>query len=114
MKFMLGTKGKMTQVFDDTGVVRAATVITAGPLTVTQVKGKEKDGYEAAQVAFGSAKAKNVSKPVLGHGKGFAYRAFREMPLDGATYETGQVIDVTVFAPGDVVAVSAVSKGKGF
>jgi large subunit ribosomal protein L3 len=113
MKFMLGTKGKMTQVFDESGVVRAATVITAGPLTVTQVKGKDKDGYEATQVAFGAAKEKNTSKPVLGHAKGKAFRYFREMPiLEGS--EVGAQIDVTIFNPGDTVTVSAVSKGKGF
>ena len=53
MKFMLGTKGKMTQVFDEKGVVHAATAILAAPLTVTQVKTKEKDGYEAMQVGTG-------------------------------------------------------------
>lgn len=104
----------MTQVFDEAGVVRAATVITAGPLTVTQVKGKEKDGYEAAQVGFGVAKAKNISKPVLGHTKGTAYKALREMPTAGAKFELGQTLDVTVFAVGDTVTVSAISKGKGF
>src|SRR6185503_4821935 len=114
MKFMLGTKGKMTQVFDDSGVVRAATVITAGPLTVTQIKGKDTDGYEAAQVGFGTAKAKNLTKAELGHTKGTAYKTLREVPSAGATFELGQTIDVTVFAVGDTVAVSAISKGKGF
>ena len=104
----------MTQVFDDAGVVRAATIITAGPLTVTQVKGKEVDGYESAQVGFGVAKAKNVSKPVLGHTKGTAFKALREMPTAGATFELGQTIDVTVFTIGDTVTVSSISKGKGF
>jgi large subunit ribosomal protein L3 len=112
-KFMLGTKGKMTQVFDDAGVVRAVTVITAGPLTVIQVKGKEKDGYEAMQVGFGVAKAKNVTNPVLGHTKGIPFKLLRETPLDSAM-EVGQSIDVSIFNPGDTVAVSAVSKGKGF
>ncbi len=116
MKFILGTKGKMTQVFDDAGVVSAATVITASPLTLTQKKTKEKDGYEAAQYGFGTAKAKNLSKPVLGHTKGVAYVKLQEFPLtaETASLEPGSQIDVTVFAPGDVVAVSAISKGKGF
>ncbi len=109
---MLGTKGRMTQVFDETGAAHAATIITAGPLTVTQVKGKDKDGYEAAQVGFGTAKAKNLSKAVLGHTKGTAYKLIREMPLSGQ--ELGSNIDVTIFGVGDIVAVSAVSKGKGF
>jgi large subunit ribosomal protein L3 len=112
-KFMLGTKGRMTQVFDEAGVARAATIITAGPLTVVQVKNKDKDGYEAAQVGFGTAKAKNVTKPVLGHTKGAAYKLLRETPVEGAM-EVGQSIDVSIFNPGDTVEVSAVSKGKGF
>ena len=113
MKFMLGTKGRMTQVYDEAGVLRPATVVTAGPLTVVQLKGKDKDGYEAAQVGYGAAKAKNLTKAVLGHAKGTPFRFFREMPLEGQM-EVGKSIDVSVFNPGDVVAVSAVSKGKGF
>src|SRR3989338_6562910 len=56
MKFMLGTKGRMTQVFDDKGIVSAATIVNAGPLTVAQVKTAEKDGYAAVQVGFGTKK----------------------------------------------------------
>ena len=110
---MLGTKGKMTQVFNDTGEVFAATIITAGPLTVVQSKTKETDGYAAAQVGFGSRKEKNVSKPVLGHSKGTPFQYLREFTPDAAL-EVGSAIDVSIFTPGDVVAVSATSKGKGF
>lgn len=113
MKFILGTKGRMTQVFSDAGVVSPATIITAGPLTVTQVKTKEKDGYEAAQLGFGTRKEKNTPKPERGHLKDLPLvrhlREVRDMPA-----EKGATIDVSVFAPGDVVAVSAISKGKGF
>lgn len=113
-KFILGTKGRMTQVFDDKGQVSAATIITAGPLTVTQVKHKEKDGYEAVQVGFGIKKEKNVAKPQQGHLKDLAmFRYMREFPAGGEN-ERGKTIDVSVFAPGDVVHVSAISKGKGF
>ena len=111
MKFMLGTKGRMTQVFDDKGVVSAATVVTAGPLTVTQIMGKEKQGYEAAQVGFGTKKESRVNKAQSTK----PFRVLREFPTDeGAKLEAGQTIDVSIFVPGDVVAVSAVSKGKGF
>jgi len=58
MKFMLGTKGKMTQVFDDKGVVSAATLIVAGPLVATQVKTADKDGYASVQFGFGTKKKK--------------------------------------------------------
>ena len=111
---MLGTKGRMTQVFDDKGAVSAATLITAGPLTVTQVKSKEKDGYEAVQVGFGSKKEKNVGKPQKGHLKGLSmFRYMREFPAEGEN-ERGATIDASAFSPGDIVEVSAVSKGKGF
>lgn len=115
MKFMLGTKGRMTQVFDDKGIVTPATIITAGPLTITQVKTADADGYDAVQVGLGMRKEKNVSAAVRGHLKDLAtfryLREFRAMPSEGAR---GDGIDVSVFVPGDVVEVSAVSKGKGF
>jgi large subunit ribosomal protein L3 len=114
MKFMLGTKGKMTQVFNDKGEVSAATVITAGPLTVTQVKTSEKDGYVAVQVGFGAIKEKNLTAPLRGHLKDLSpVRTLREFPLEGEQAR-GNTIDVSVFTPGDIVAVSAISKGKGF
>lgn len=123
MKFMLGTKGRMTQVFNDAGVVSAATVITAGPLTVTQVKTKEVDGYDAAQVGFGTRKEKNTNSAAKGHLKDLALvRHIQEFtlaaPRHGQAPESalnrGDIIDVTVFNPGDIVEVSAISKGKGF
>ena len=111
---MLGTKGRMTQVFDEKGVVTPATVITAGPLTVTQMKDKEKDGYVAAQVGFGTRKEKNINKPQVGHTKDLgSFRYMREF-MPERTLERGAKIDISIFSPGDVVAVSAISKGKGF
>lgn len=114
MKFMLAEKGRMTQVFDEKGTVHAATILTAGPLTVTQVKTKERDGYAAAQVAFGTRKSKRVSAAVKGHvGDLGTFRYLREFSPDGEV-KRGDTMDASIFAPGDVVAVSAVSKGKGF
>ncbi len=109
VKFMLGTKGRMTQVFDEKGVVCAATVVNAGPLTVTGMRSAEKDGYVAAQFGFGTKKESRVNKAQSGK----PFRHFREFVTD-ALPEIGAKIDASIFAPGDIVAVSAVSKGKGF
>jgi len=110
---MLGTKARMTQVFDDKGVVSAATMIVAGPLMVTQVKTKEKDGYASVQFGFGTKKEKNLGKPLQGHLKDLIpARYLREFPAEGV--ERGATVDVSTFEPGDVVEVSAISKGKGF
>ena len=114
MKYMLGTKGKMTQVFDEKGVVHAATAIVAAPLTVTQVKTKEKDGYEAVQVGSGVRREKNVAKAQQGHLKDLTLsRHLREFPQSGEA-KRGDSIDISIFVAGDVVEVSAISKGKGF
>ncbi len=111
---MLGTKGRMTQVFDEKGVVAAATVVIAGPLTVTQTKTVEVDGYAAAQVGFGTRKEKNASEPLKGHLKDLPLaRHLREFTPD-AEMKRGDSIDISVFAVGDNVDVSAISKGKGF
>jgi large subunit ribosomal protein L3 len=111
MKSILGTKGRMTQVFDEKGVVCPATIVTAGPIVVTQVKSKEKDGYAGAQFGFVAQKESRVNNAQGDR----LFRYLREVPLaEGDTVEKGQSIDVSIFTPGDVVEVSATSKGKGF
>ncbi len=114
MKFMLGTKGRMTHIFNEDGVAHAATLITAGPLTVTQSKTKETDGYDATQVAFGTRKEKNLAKAQIGHFKGLGSFAHVREFTGEATHAAGDKIDVSVFTAGDIVTVSAISKGKGF
>ncbi|MDP2650033.1 MAG: 50S ribosomal protein L3 [bacterium] len=114
-KFILGTKQHMTQVFDEAGRAYPATIVLAGPMTVTQVKTVEKDGYESVQAGFGTQKEKNLNKAQKGHFKGLgAFSTTRE--FKGATGETkqGDLIDASIFSVGDKVVVSAVSKGKGF
>src|SRR3989344_8698890 len=114
VKFMLGVKGRMTQIFDDKGAVSAVTVIVAEPLTVTQLKTIEKDGYQAVQVGSGVRKESRVSAPVKGHLKDLPLvRHIQEFRTTDA-FERGATIDVSSFAAGDVVTVSAISKGKGF
>src|SRR5512141_134984 len=98
MKFILATKESMTRVYGEDGRARAATVLVAEPITVTQVKTKDgKDGYAAIQVGYGVRREKNVSKPVLGHTKGKAYKAIREFRTEDAS-EVGASIDASVFA----------------
>lgn len=118
MKFILGTKERMTQVFDETGVAHPATVLRVSPGVIAQVKTVEKDGYAAVQLAQGSQKESRLSKAERGH-LGGAYRHVREFRprLSGETIdglEKGAAIDAAVFEKGDRVTVSAISKGKGF
>ena len=113
-KFMLGTKGRMTQIFDEKGAVFAATVITAGPLIVTQAKTPEKDGYAATQFGFGARAEGNVPAPQKGHLKDIGFSRHMREVRHMTGLERGATIDVSIFSPGDMVAVSAVSKGKGF
>src|SRR3989338_8986199 len=123
MKFILGTKGKMTTVYDLEGMAFAATVITATPNTITQIKTAEKEGYDAVQVGMGETLDKRVNKAQLGHAKGKAFKHFREMRPRPATVgaevdknfgELGATVDVSAFAVGGRVTVSAISKGRGF
>jgi large subunit ribosomal protein L3 len=104
----------MTQLFDEKGRVHAGTVLSAGPVTVTQVKG-EKDGYTAIQVGYEAQKEARVSRPVLGHTKGKAFKTLREFRVsDSASFAVGATIDVSTFSEGDKVEVAGETKGKGF
>ena len=116
MKALLGTKIGMTQILSEDGTATPVTLIQAGPVTVTQVKSLEKDGYNAVQVAFGSGK--NLSKAVAGHVKTSktSPKYIREFRVEELTGElsVGNVIDVSAFALGDHVSATGTSKGKGF
>jgi len=119
MKFIVGTKTGMTQVFNKDGVCQAATVLRVEPATVSQVKTKEVDGYSAVQLASGSQKEHRVGKANKGHFGGAVAVAREFRPQLGqeakiAGLEKGAAVDVSVFSPGDEISVSAVSKGKGF
>lgn len=115
MKFILGKKGKMTQVYDEAGRVFPATIVNASPLTVTQVKTLETDGYDAVQVGSGARKEKNINKAQKGHFKDLgAFGTVREFRGEVAETQKGDTIDVTAFEVGDKVSVQATSKGKGF
>ena len=108
----------MTEYFAEDGKMHAATIVTAGPMVVTQIKNNEKDGYSAVQVGFGSKKEKNISQALMGHfaGKGTfsEVREFRVSPDQAAGMTTGDTIATDIFAAGDMVTVSGTSKAKGF
>ena len=117
VKGILGTKLGMTQVFDDTRAV-PVTVIKAGPCVVAQIKTRQRDGYDAVQLAFGDVRSSQVTKPMQGHFEANAAEPRRhtvELRTDDAgSYEPGQELRADVFEAGDLVDVVGVSKGKGF
>lgn len=114
MKFILGKKVSMGQVWGKDGNVVPVTYVEAGPCEVVQVKTKEKEGYGAVQIGFGVKK--HPSKPLLGHTKDLpAFEVMREFASEGdKVWTRGEKIAVTTFAPGDMVDVIGTSKGKGF
>ena len=117
-KAILTTKVGMTQIFNEDGVLTPVTVLQAGPCVVTQVKTVDNDGYSAVQVGFGDIREKLVNKPMKGHfaKAGVAPKRFvREFKLEDAeSYTVGQEIKADVFAAGDKIDATAISKGKGF
>ena len=117
-KAILATKVGMTQIFNDDGVLTPVTVLQAGPCVVKQVKTVENDGYSAVQVGFVDKREKLVAKPQKGafDKAGVSYKRYvRELKLDDAeSYEVKQEIKADVFAAGDKVDATAISKGKGF
>ncbi|MDO8624390.1 MAG: 50S ribosomal protein L3 [bacterium] len=115
MKFILAKKVGMTRIFGEDGRALAGTILTAGPVRVTQVKSKDADGYSAVQVGYGTRKASRVGKAVLGHTKGMGYEAIREFRIqDAGTLSVGADMNAGVFSVGDMVIVSGFSKGHGF
>lgn len=115
MKFILGRKLHMTQIFDKEGVVRATTLVEASPVVVTQVKTEKTDGYNALQIASGTKKAANITKALKGHFKDLgAFADLREFRTDENTLKVGDKVELTQFQEGDTIEVSALSKGKGF
>ncbi len=119
MTGLLGKTIGMTSIFDEAGHVIPCTVIEAGPCFVTQIKTMERDGYEAVQLGFEPQKERLANKPARGHfarAKVVPLRFVREFRGNGVSeVQPGQEIKVdTVFAKGDVVSVTGMSKGRGF
>lgn len=117
--FLIGEKVGMTRMFDAAGTAVGASVIKVLPATVLRLKTTQKDGYEAVQIGAGDTKlGKNAGKAVVGQGHGTAYRVIKEFPKvsgDESTKLTqGQTIGIEQVKAGDVINVTATSKGKGF
>lgn len=118
MKFILGKKIEITQIFDEKGNVIPVTLIEAGPCFVTQIKSKEKDGYDSVQIGFEKLKENRITKSK----KKKPYKYIREFRVEGRAFAplaSGATagkdkIDVSVFKEGDEVKISGISKGKGF
>jgi large subunit ribosomal protein L3 len=113
-KALLGKKVGMTRVLTDTGELIPVTIVELGPCHVTQVKSEATDGYDAVQIGFDPVA--RLNKPKRGHLKDLPpLRHLREVRTDDAgSYSVGQILDVTLFNPGDVVDVTGTSKGRGF
>jgi large subunit ribosomal protein L3 len=111
MKFILGKKLKMSQVFEpEEGRVIPVTLIEAGPCIVAQIKNQDKDGYGAVQIGFIS-KTKKIKKTE----KGKEFRYLREQKTENKEqYKVGDKLDVSIFQEGDKIKISGISKGKGF
>ena len=118
-KAIIGKKIGMTQIFDEAGHVVPVTLIKAGPCTVVQKKTAEKDGYNAIQLGYETVPERKLTKPELGHQKKAGIEEFqkvlKEFPLeDCSKYEVGDKLNADVFAAGDFVDVTGISKGHGY
>jgi large subunit ribosomal protein L3 len=117
VKGILGAKLGMTQVWDDTKVI-PVTVVQAGPCVVTQVRTKDKDGYPAVQMAYGTIDPRKVNKPETGHFRKAGVAPRRHLvelrTTDATEYTLGQEVTVDTFVPGQYVDVTGKTKGKGF
>jgi large subunit ribosomal protein L3 len=115
MKFILARKGRMTQIFREDGVVKAGTILSAGPVTVTQVKTADTDGYTAVQVGFDVQKAERVNKAQRADKAFKILKEFRsEDAADFADIASGAQINLDTFAVGDSIQVVGTAKGRGF
>ncbi|RHP30953.1 50S ribosomal protein L3 [Lachnotalea sp. AF33-28] len=117
-KAILATKVGMTQIFSEDGTLTPVTVLQAGPCVVTQVKTADNDGYEAVQVGFMDKRERLVNKPLKGHfdKAGVSCKRYvKEFKLENAAdYKVADEIKADIFAAGDKVDATAISKGKGF
>ncbi len=116
-KAIIGKKVGMTQIFDESGKVIPVTVVEAGPCVVTQVKTVEKDGYAAVQMGYEDVKESKLTRPEAGHLKKANValkKVLKEFRLEASTLNVGDEVKADVFAAGDKVDVTGISKGHGY
>ena len=115
-KQILAEKIQMMELFDESGNVTPVTVVRVRPNIVTEIRSKDKDGYEALQVGFGSKKEKNITKPLKGHLKksGAFPKVIKEFKMPAGDLKIGDKIEAAVFYAGDEVEVRGRGKGRGF
>ncbi len=116
MKFIVGEKINMGQMFNEAGEMSPVTFIRVEPAIVTQIKTVEKDGYNAVQIGFKTTKKNRINKPQTGHLKDLGlFAKFKEFKINEIeNFKVGDKIDVSIFAVGDNVVISGLSKGRGF
>ncbi|MBN2093839.1 MAG: 50S ribosomal protein L3 [Candidatus Zambryskibacteria bacterium] len=114
MKFLLAKKVNMTQIFGEDNRVTPVTVLNVEPNVVSFIKTNEKDGYNAVQVAFGYRKENKISKPLKGHLGELKPAVLKEFRVENIEFKKNEKILADIFEIGDTVAVSAISKAKGF
>lgn len=115
MKFILGRKLNMSQIYDASGAAIPVTLVAARGNIVTQVRTKDMDGYEAVQVGEGTRNPSNVNKAQKGQWKDLgSFSSISEFRMDAPALKVGDKVELSQFKPGDVITVSAISKGKGF
>lgn len=114
MKGILGKKIGMARIFDENGKTISVTIVEAQPCIITQVKTSNEDGYNAIQIGYGLDKKPN--KPLAGHLKKSNAKSqiVKEIRLNNKEYKVGDTINLSIFKPEDIVAVTGISKGKGF
>ena len=117
VKGLLGTKLGMTQLWDESNRIVPVTVVQAGPCVVTQIRTPDNDGYSAVQLGFGAVKPKQLTKPSAGHFEKAGVTPRKHLveirTSDASEYTLGQELNAEVFAAGDVLDATGVSKGKG-
>ena len=115
---LLGNKIGMTQIFDESGNIIPVTILKVGPCVVTQIKTKEKDGYNSIQLGYGNVSTKSLTQPELGHLQKSniqPLKYLKEFKVDeNDSFQIGQVLDVNSFVPGQLVNIRGKSIGKGF